>query len=310
MALNSRYIIHVELHKSRRGFRNDYRFGFNGKEKDNEIKGTGNSLDFGARIYDSRLGRWFSVDPWHYKYVWQSSYAYYRNNPISTIDYKGKGKYYYKTAKEVADDGLDDGKKYITNDKEELKKAASKNGCVDPKDMKKSVLLPKNNPFPKLLEKTLKPNTNLSGNSKGDDSKGGQHEESTVCTWEQNYEGKPGKANKNLADVAEGEPAVETTIQTTDVNGNEVPQNNTVILIVHTHPTESGDVSSSPTNPEDWQAQRELESAGYLAPNATSAVLSADNLRNSITFYTTQGKKNITLFSIDLNNINKIYEAR
>ena len=40
-----------------------YRFGFNGKENDNEVKGAGNSLDFGARIYDSRLGRWLSCDP-------------------------------------------------------------------------------------------------------------------------------------------------------------------------------------------------------------------------------------------------------
>jgi len=36
----------------------DYRYGFNGKEKDDEVKGSGNSLDFGARMYDSRLGRW------------------------------------------------------------------------------------------------------------------------------------------------------------------------------------------------------------------------------------------------------------
>ncbi|QLH44307.1 MAG: hypothetical protein HWD58_00920 [Bacteroidota bacterium] len=44
-------------------FGDDYRFGFNGQEKDNEIKGTGNSLAFEARIYDNRLGRWLSLDP-------------------------------------------------------------------------------------------------------------------------------------------------------------------------------------------------------------------------------------------------------
>ncbi|MDX2172812.1 MAG: hypothetical protein SFY56_06810, partial [Bacteroidota bacterium] len=33
-----------------------YRYGFNGKEKDNEMKGDGNSYDFDARIYDPRLG--------------------------------------------------------------------------------------------------------------------------------------------------------------------------------------------------------------------------------------------------------------
>jgi RHS repeat-associated protein len=40
-----------------------YRYGFNGMEKDDEVKGSGNSLDFGSRIYDARTGRWLSVDP-------------------------------------------------------------------------------------------------------------------------------------------------------------------------------------------------------------------------------------------------------
>jgi len=43
---------------------NGYRYGFNGMEEDNEIKNIkGSSLDFGARMYDSRLGRWLSLDP-------------------------------------------------------------------------------------------------------------------------------------------------------------------------------------------------------------------------------------------------------
>ena len=41
-----------------------YRFGFNGKENDNEVKwGMGNQQDYGMRIYDPRLGRFLSVDP-------------------------------------------------------------------------------------------------------------------------------------------------------------------------------------------------------------------------------------------------------
>jgi RHS repeat-associated protein len=39
-----------------------YKYGFNGQEKDDETKGAGNSLDFGARVYDPRLGRWLAVD--------------------------------------------------------------------------------------------------------------------------------------------------------------------------------------------------------------------------------------------------------
>lgn len=68
-----------------------YRFSFNGKEKDNEVSGDGNTIAFEARIYDSRLGRFFSTDPWEYKYAWQSTYAYYRNSPISQIDFLGMG---------------------------------------------------------------------------------------------------------------------------------------------------------------------------------------------------------------------------
>ncbi len=69
---------------------NGYRFGFNGKEKDDEVKGVGNSLDFGARIYDSRLGRWLSVDPLHKKYPNLSPYVFCANNPIIYIDKDGR----------------------------------------------------------------------------------------------------------------------------------------------------------------------------------------------------------------------------
>ena len=40
-----------------------YPSGFNGKENDNEIKGVGNSLDFGARFYDSRIVYSSQADP-------------------------------------------------------------------------------------------------------------------------------------------------------------------------------------------------------------------------------------------------------
>ena len=73
------------------GFRStvSYRFGFNGKENDNEVKGTGNSVDFGARIYDSRLGRWLSVDPLQVKYPDKSPYNFCSNNPIIFVDPDG-----------------------------------------------------------------------------------------------------------------------------------------------------------------------------------------------------------------------------
>jgi RHS repeat-associated protein len=68
----------------------DYRFGFNGMHKDNEVKGVGNSLDFGARVYDSRLGRWLSLDPLQAKYPSLSPYNFSVNCPIMFNDPDGR----------------------------------------------------------------------------------------------------------------------------------------------------------------------------------------------------------------------------
>jgi RHS repeat-associated protein len=65
-----------------------YRYGFNGKEKDNST-GEGN-LDFGARIYDCRLGRWLATDPMCKIYPSLSPYNFVANTPLSAIDPDGK----------------------------------------------------------------------------------------------------------------------------------------------------------------------------------------------------------------------------
>ena len=69
-----------------------YRFGFNGQEMDNEIKGEGNSIEFKFRIYDSRLGRFLSVDPLASEYPWNSTYAFAENDVIRCIDLEGAEK--------------------------------------------------------------------------------------------------------------------------------------------------------------------------------------------------------------------------
>jgi RHS repeat-associated protein len=74
----------------KKGCAGAYRYGFNGQEKDNEIKGVGNSLDFKFRVYDSRLGRFLSVDPLYKDYPWNSSYAFAENRVIDGIDLEGK----------------------------------------------------------------------------------------------------------------------------------------------------------------------------------------------------------------------------
>ena len=67
-----------------------YPYGFNGKERDDEAFGSGNSYDFGARIYDSRLGRWMSLDPLQAKYPQWSPYTGMGDNPVFYIDVDGK----------------------------------------------------------------------------------------------------------------------------------------------------------------------------------------------------------------------------
>lgn len=68
-----------------------YRFAFNGKENDNEVHGaTGTSVDFGARMYDSRVGRWLSVDPKASTLSGWTPYAYGLDNSILFIDPDGQ----------------------------------------------------------------------------------------------------------------------------------------------------------------------------------------------------------------------------
>ena len=68
---------------------NKYRYGFNGKENDNEVKGEGNQQDYGMFIYDQRSGKFFSVDPLVLIYPWYPPYQFSGNNPILFIDRDG-----------------------------------------------------------------------------------------------------------------------------------------------------------------------------------------------------------------------------
>jgi RHS repeat-associated protein len=70
-----------------------YNYGFNGKLKDDEVHGaTGTSYDFGARMYDSRVGRFLSLDPYAFRYPGESPYLFAGNNPIFYIDKNGEYK--------------------------------------------------------------------------------------------------------------------------------------------------------------------------------------------------------------------------
>ncbi|MBS1537054.1 MAG: hypothetical protein JST20_04835 [Bacteroidetes bacterium] len=73
-----------------------YRYGYNGKEKDGELHGEGNSYDYGARMLDPRAGRWLSIDPRSVKFPYLSPYTSVMNNPQFFVDKEGEDIYLYE----------------------------------------------------------------------------------------------------------------------------------------------------------------------------------------------------------------------
>ena len=76
---------------------NDYRYGFQGQEKDNEIKGEGNSLNYTFRMHDPRVGRFFAIDPLAPQYAYNSPYAFSENRVLDAIELEGLEKYLIHT---------------------------------------------------------------------------------------------------------------------------------------------------------------------------------------------------------------------
>ena len=73
----------------RHGSTDNYRYGFQGQEKDDEIKGEGNSINTYFRRYDPRIGRWLSPDPKESLMPFETPYSYANNTPIVGNDPDG-----------------------------------------------------------------------------------------------------------------------------------------------------------------------------------------------------------------------------
>ncbi|MDR5591670.1 RHS repeat-associated core domain-containing protein [Christiangramia sp. SM2212] len=78
------------LQPGRHGNSGEYRYGFQGQEKDDELKGEGNSINYKYRMFDPRIGRFFSRDPLEKSFPWNSPYAFSENRIIDGVELEGK----------------------------------------------------------------------------------------------------------------------------------------------------------------------------------------------------------------------------
>jgi len=81
------------LKPSRHWQSDSYKFGFNGWEKDDEIKGVGNHITWGDYGYDPRIARRWCPDPMQFKFPSISSYAALNNSPLIFVDKDGEEVY-------------------------------------------------------------------------------------------------------------------------------------------------------------------------------------------------------------------------
>jgi len=107
-----------------------YRYGFNGKELEKES--FTDAYDFGARIYDGRLGRWLALDPLMRKYNNISPYNFVNNGVINLKDPDGQRIDIAYTEKDKNGNEIDksvvynNGKYYQENRKGKLKEIKGK----------------------------------------------------------------------------------------------------------------------------------------------------------------------------------------
>lgn len=76
-------------HPSRSYDQGEFKFGFAGMETDAQLGGNRHTYNFGARLYDPRIARWWSVDKLYAKTPGVSPYVYSESSPLALTDPDG-----------------------------------------------------------------------------------------------------------------------------------------------------------------------------------------------------------------------------
>lgn len=282
----------------------DYRFGFNGQEKDNEISGVGNSMTAEFWQYDSRLGRRWNVDPVRKPDV--SAYAAFSNKPVIMIDPEGNTDYYNSKGKWIGSDGIDNGEKKIVLSKQTAKiiKRATRKGqniSMNEQVYRDIINLPTKsevqamNDIWKDSDKGIKPGESNIGHEEGFVSGGGQIDRAT-----------PGKE----FNVDNGQGDAEYT-ELSDLLLYRAMWGPKIELVVHTHPSLIGTYSYSSASPSgqvgidggigDFNNAKEVEKrvnnrniefaviGREAEPNISGDVIF--DFKPTVTFYDSEGTK-------------------
>ncbi|GAA0876001.1 hypothetical protein GCM10009118_24110 [Wandonia haliotis] len=70
---------------NRNGSTGDYRYGFQDQEKDDEVKGEENSINYTFRMHNPRISRFFAVDLLTAQYPHNLPYAFGKNRVIDGL---------------------------------------------------------------------------------------------------------------------------------------------------------------------------------------------------------------------------------
>ena len=74
----------------------EYRYFFNGQEGDNEVYENGGFQNYGFRMYDTRIARFWGIDPLTKNYPMLIPFQFASNTPIRATDLDGQAALYHQ----------------------------------------------------------------------------------------------------------------------------------------------------------------------------------------------------------------------
>ena len=170
--LNSYYPYGMELPGGAYASIGNYGYGYNGMEKDDELKGSGKTYTTKFRQASTVEGTWWGRDPLEMSMPYQSPYILMSGNPIARIDPNGDADYYSQDGDKVGSNDPSDENNYLLVEESDVELA--ENGDFD-NFTGKIITFPIDENI-KAIESAVH---RVSEPTK-DDEKGGYHEEAVM----------------------------------------------------------------------------------------------------------------------------------